>query len=40
LQAKELQEEEELSEEEVQKQLEKDELYKMRKTVQEMRNKG
>lgn len=40
MQAKELQEEEELSEEEVQKQLEKDELYKMRKTVQEMRNKG
>lgn len=39
-QARELKEEEELSEEEVQKQLEKDELYKMRKAVQAMRNKG
>jgi hypothetical protein len=35
-----LKDEEELSEEEVQKQLEKDELYKMRKAVAAMRNKG
>jgi hypothetical protein len=35
-----LQEEEELSEEEVQKQLEKDEAYKVKKAVQAMREKG
>jgi hypothetical protein len=35
-----LKEEEELSEEEVQKQMEKQELFKMRKAVQAMRSNG
>ena len=39
-QAKELLEDEELSEEEVQRIMEKDEIYKMRKAVQAMRNNG
>lgn len=38
--ARELQEEEELSEEEIQRQLEKEEQYRMKKTVQAMRTAG
>lgn len=38
--ARELQEEEELSEEEIQKQLEKEEQYRMKKAVQAMRSAG